>query len=73
MNVVVFDDLFDGRRGTVAGDEADLCRSCDIFLIFVFVCRVLFLSYHYLSLPVEGVRSVVYVVFFSVCDAVDIW
>lgn len=31
------------------------------------MCRVLFLSYHYLSLPVEGVRSVVYVVFFSVC------
>jgi len=74
MNVVVFDEFSDRRRGTVAGDEADLCRLCDIF--FVFVCRVLILSYDtaIFFTDGEGVRSVVYVamLFLCVCNAADI-
>jgi len=66
MNVVVF-DFSNGRRGTVAGDEADLCRSCDIF--FSYLCVVFcFLVAAILFTGSEDVRSVVYVaMFFFVC------
>lgn len=35
----MFDDSSDRRKGTVAGDEADLCRPCDIFFSYL---RVVF-------------------------------